>query len=160
LWSIKEIQDSLPEFSGKKTEVKNLHLTLKFLGQIPFEQAEEVKRRLRKIKFPKFEAKIEEAGFFENRKIGIIWLKLTNCENIQRAVDETLSGLFEKERRFMAHLTIARVKKIIDKKKFFAKLKEMEIPKPFFIIDKFYLMESRLKEEGPEYNILEKYNLD
>ena len=31
---IKKIQDFLPEFFGKKTELENLHLTLKFLGNI------------------------------------------------------------------------------------------------------------------------------
>ena len=29
-----KIQDKLPEFVGKLTELENLHLTLKFLGEI------------------------------------------------------------------------------------------------------------------------------
>ena len=31
---IKKIQEQLPEFVGKKTEQENLHLTLKFLGEV------------------------------------------------------------------------------------------------------------------------------
>ncbi len=160
LWSIKEIQNSLPEFSGKKTEIQNLHLTLKFLGGISFEKVEEIKLRLRKIKFPKFEAEIKEIGFFDNKNQGVIWLSLTNCDALQKEIDRTLDGLYEKERRFMSHLTIARVKKIKDKKKFLDLLKKIEIPKLFFIVDRFYLTKSDLKKEGPEYTDLEKYNLN
>ena len=46
---IKEIQEKLPEFIGKKTESKNLHLTLKFLGEIDEEVLEKVKKRLKYI---------------------------------------------------------------------------------------------------------------
>jgi 2'-5' RNA ligase len=30
----------------------------------------------------------------------------------------------------------------------------------FFLVDGFYLVESKLKKEGPEYTELEKYNLN
>lgn len=160
LWKIEEIQKALPEFLGKKTELQNLHLTLKFLGRVSFEEVEEIKLRLRDINLEKFEADIEEVGFFENFKRGIIWLKLTNCDNLQKEIDKSLEGISEKEKRFMGHLTIARVKKIKDKKEFLNSLKKIKIPKIFFIVDKFYLIESKLKKEGPEYFILEKYNLN
>jgi RNA 2',3'-cyclic 3'-phosphodiesterase len=160
LWSVKEIQNSLPEFSGKKTELKNLHLTLKFLGESSFYKIEEIKEKLRKINFNKFEAEIKEIGFFDKQKYGVVWLSLTNCDALQTEIDKALGGLYEKEKRFMAHLTIARVKKISDKEKFLDVLKKITPPKIFFIVDKFYLMESKLKKEGPEYTVLEKYSLN
>ena len=51
---VKEVQDKLPEFIGKTTDINNLHLTLKFLGGIDEEKIEIVKERLRNIKFNKF----------------------------------------------------------------------------------------------------------
>jgi RNA 2',3'-cyclic 3'-phosphodiesterase len=159
LMEIKEIQDRIPEFTGKKTELKNLHLTLKFLGEISPEELEKIKLKLKEIKFSKFEAEIKDLGFFDNSYQGIVWLGITNCENIQKEVDRYLGGLYEKERRFMGHLTIARIKKIFNKKKFLENLKNIQVPKMFFIVDKFYLMESNLKKEGPEYRIIEEYNL-
>lgn len=59
----------------------------------------------------------------------------------------------------MAHLTIARIKNIIDKKKFNDSLTKIKIPKTSFIVDKFYLMESCLKKSGPEYRVIEEYSL-
>jgi len=160
LMEIKDIQENLPFFSGKKTELKNLHLTLKFLGEISSENIEEVKLNLRKIKFSKFEAEIKDLGFFDNPERGIVWFGITNCENIQKQIDNSLEGLYKKENRFMGHLTIARTRKIPDKKKFTEDLKKIKISKMFFIVEKFYLMESNLTSEGPRYDEIEKYNLD
>jgi RNA 2',3'-cyclic 3'-phosphodiesterase len=159
LMQVKEIQERLPEFIGKRTELMNLHLTLKFLGEISFEKMEETKERLKKINFNKFEVEICEIGFFDKQDHGIVWLKLSNCGALQKEVDEALNELYEKEKRFMSHLTIARIKKVKEKKNFLESLKKIEIPKLFFIVDKFYLVQSKLKKEGPEYADLESYGL-
>ncbi|MGY4884700.1 MAG: RNA 2',3'-cyclic phosphodiesterase [Nanobdellota archaeon] len=160
LMNIKEIQEKLPEFLGKKTELKNLHLTLKFLGEVSSDKIEEIKLKLRNIKFNRFEADIGNIGFFDNPTQGIIWLGISNCNSLQKEIDNSLEKLFNNEKRFMGHLTIARVKKINDKKKFLESLKKIEIPKMFFIVDKFYLMESMLKKEGPDYKNIEEYDLN
>lgn len=159
LIQIKNIQDKLPGFIGKKTELKNLHLTLKFLGEISRDKVEEIKSNLSKINFNKFEADIGDVGFFDNPHHGIIWLGISNCGGLQKEVDNSLEALFKKEIRFMGHLTIARVKELQDKKKFLSGLKEIKIPKMFFIVDRFYLMESKLKKEGPHYKEIESFNL-
>jgi len=161
LMHIKNIQETLPEFTGKKTELKNLHLTLKFLGEVSLEDIENIKLRLRKINFNKFETEIKECGFFDKQEEGgILWLEITNCENIQKEIDNSLEGLYEKEKRFMGHLTIARIKKIEDKKRFIEAVGKIKPPKLSFIVDKFYLMESKLTSKGPMYDEIEKYNLN
>ena len=156
---IKKIQDKLPEFSGKKTELENFHLTLKFLSQIDEDKVEEVKKKLNEIKFEKFESEIDLIGVFSEKFIRIIWLHLANCDNLQKIVDEKLKDLFEPERRFMSHLTIARVKNIKDKKKFLEELKKVKIPKIKFNVNSFYLMKSELTSDGPRYEVIEEYFL-
>lgn len=157
---IKKIQEKLPEFQGKKTELENLHLTLKFLGEINEDKIKGVKKKLREIKFEEFESEIKYSGFFDNRKDGVIWLHLTNCDKLQEIVDEKLKDLFEPERRFMSHLTISRVKNIRDKKKFLEELKKIEVPTIKFGVDKFYLMKAELTSAGPRYDVLEEYELN
>ena len=92
LMQIKSIQEALPEFSGKKTELKNLHLTLKFLGEVSSEDIEKIKLRLRKINYNKFGAEIKDCGFFDKGQEGrgILWLGITNCENLQKQIDNSL----------------------------------------------------------------------
>ena len=165
LMQIKDIQEALPAFTGKKTELKNLHLTLKFLGEVPFDKLEEIKLRLRNIRFNKFEAEIKDLGFFDNRKSdkfnrnAVIWLGITNCELLQKQIDEVLEGIYAKEIRFMGHLTIARVREMQNKNDFIENLKKIKVPNMFFIVNKFYLMESFLKKNGPEYRVIEEYTL-
>jgi len=64
---------------GKFTEAKNLHLTLKFLGEISEEKIEEVKKRLMSIKQKKFESKINSLGFFDNNRSKIYKKRVVLC---------------------------------------------------------------------------------
>ncbi len=157
---IGRIQDKLPKFFGKRTEFENLHLTLKFLGEVDEKRIVEVKKNLRKIEFESFDSKIDLIGVFSEKFIRIIWLHLDNCEKLQKQVDEKLRNLFEIEKRFMSHLTVARVKKIENKYKFLKELKELKIPKIKFKVESFELKKSTLTEHGPIYETLEKYNLN
>jgi len=146
-------------FFGKFTSLQNLHLTLKFLGEIKEEQAEEVKEKLRTISFPSFLATLPEAGLFSPKFIRIIWATLEQDKvlPLQKQIDEALS--FPKEKRFMSHITIARVKKVDEKEKLIEALKKLELPKDSFPITSFSLQASTLTKEGPRYEVLERYEL-
>lgn len=153
---IVKIQKQLSEFKGKLTEFENLHLTLKFLGEVDENKLEEVKERLKRIKLKSFESEIKDTGMFSDR---IIWLGMSNCEELQKQIDEKLSDLFEVEKRFMGHLTIARVKDVKNKEKFLQEITKIKTPKMKFVADSFNLKESVLNPEKPVYKILESYNL-
>ncbi len=155
---IKKIQDNLPEFLGKKTEVGKLHLTLKFLGEISEEEIKEIKKRLETINFEKFKAEINSMGVFSKEFLKIIWLDIKNCDELQREIDNILSDLFLKEKRFMSHLTIARVKNVENKKDFLEKLNQIKIPKINFIVENFKLKKSLLTNQGPDYQDIEIYS--
>ncbi len=154
-----EIQRQLPEFRGKVTEPENLHLTLKFLGEVDEGKVEEVKKRLSGIKFERFEAEVDEVGVFSEKFVRIVWLHLGGCEELQKKVDSVLEGIFPKERRFMSHLTIARVKSVKNKKRFLDEFKKIKLQKIKFNVDSFRLKESVLRPEGPVYKIIEEYPL-
>jgi len=160
---IGKIQSQLPEFYGKKTELENLHLTLKFLGEVDEDKVEEVRRRLRGIEYKRFETEIKYLGFFDNvkqgKRYGPVWLHLSDCEGLQKKIDDSLEGLFEKEKRFMSHLTIARIKTLENKKEFLEDLGEIKIQKIKFVVGNFRLKQSILWEKGPRYGDIENYDL-
>ena len=138
-----------------------MHLTLKFLGNVDEKILIEVKRRLKEIKYKKFEAKISEIGVFSPSYVKIVWVKLDNCYDLQRIIDEKLEDIFKKEERFMGHITIARVKYIKNKKYFLGELKKTEIPDGLkFKVKNFKLKKSELKPEGPIHKIIEEYRLE
>jgi len=156
---ILKIQSQLPEFSGKKTERENLHLTLKFLGEIDNRKIEIIKKKLAEIRFEKFETNIDSIGVFSEKFVRIVWLHMTDCEKLQTEIDEKLKDLFAKEKRFMSHLTIARVKSLKEKENFLKQMKKMEISQIKFVVDNFRLKKSILTEKGSKYEAIEEFKL-
>lgn len=154
-----QIQRKIPNFKGKLIEGNNLHLTLKFLGEISEKDLNEVKEILKRVHFRRIECSIESLGFFSESFVRIVWLYLKNSEDLQKEVDEALKDLFKTENRFMSHLTIARIKSVRNKNEFIEKLKEINFDKVHFFIKEICLIKSELKKEGPEYEVLDKYIL-
>lgn len=161
---IEKIQGQLLKSQGKYTKPENLHLTLKFLGELTMNEIEEVRKRLRQIRYAQFETAVGDAGFFDNARRGKkdspIWLHLTNCEGLQKIIDESLVGLFEKERRFQSHLTIARVKPPYNTKFILAELRKIKISEIKFVVDNFRLKKSNLGPDGSKYETIEEYILN
>jgi len=160
---IKRIQKLIKDktlFTGKLTDPENLHLTLKFLGEINNKRLEEVRKILVDIRFNRFEAELGEVGVFSEKFIKIVWVKLNGkAFGLQKLIDDSLEGLFKPEFRFMSHITIARIKNVRDKKAFLDYIRNLKTKKVKFEVDKFYLNKSELKPEGPVYETIRKYSL-
>ena len=145
-------------FLGKLTEKENIHLTLKFLGEIDGDMAEKVREKLGEVNIKKFFVELKNFGVFNENFVRIIWCHLSGCEKLQKEIDEKLAFLFPKEKRFMGHVTIARVKNVIDKEKLFEELKRISVD-GVFEVERFVLMKSELTGSGPSYGIVEEYSL-
>ena len=142
------------KFTGKVTELENLHLTLKFLGEIDDEKLEEVKKRLKEIKFSEMKLKLGKIGTFSIRgNPSIVWVKIEgkNIHELQKKIDDALKGLFKPEERFMSHLTIARIKYVKDKKGFLERIDSINARPIEFDVSEFKLKKSELKVLGPTY---------
>jgi len=147
-------------FIGKFTELENLHLTLKFIGETDDETIEKVKGKLGEIKFEEFEASLGEIGIFSSQGVPrILWIKINGKDvwELQDSIDVKLEGLFKKEERFMSHMTMARVKYAKDKKGFVKHVKNIKVKKIRFKVNCFKLKKSELTENGPIYQTIEEY---
>jgi len=159
-----ELQKELSGF-GKINWVakKNLHLTLKFLGDINEEKLGEVKESLKQIKISKFKIFLSDVGVFPKREfIRVVWAGLKPAEvimELQKKIDELLLDKFSSDQRFQAHLTLGRVKFLKDKKGFLDKIDNINVKKIDFEVDCFKLVKSDLTKDGPKYTILESYDL-
>ena len=152
-----KIQDEMPKDS-KLIFVKpeDIHLTIKFLGEIDEEKAEKVKDLLRKLNFSKFKAKIGPTGVFPTQSfIRVIWAGLEPKEDfskIHEVVDKLLLlENFPADKEWTNHATLCRVKFIQDKRIFTETLQNIKFKPIEFTVDNLKLKKSTLTPEGPVY---------
>ena len=151
----KEIQDKIDSENAKIKPVLAFHLTLKFLGEVDESKTNEIKDILNKIEFESFSVKTTKIGVFPDMNfIRVVWVGLGPEDKIielQKKVDEGLKDMFNVEKDFKPHLTLARVKFIKDKEKFVDSLKKIKVDPKEFKVDKIKLIKSILTPEGPVY---------
>ncbi|MCD6370381.1 MAG: RNA 2',3'-cyclic phosphodiesterase [Thermoplasmata archaeon] len=112
--SMEELQRSI-EGRVKLVERENVHITLKFLGEIREEMVTKIRDIIESCKGKSFTITLKDVGFFPNpRYVRVIWIGVAPAEPIvklSKCIDEKLSLLgFEKEKSYIPHLTIARAK--------------------------------------------------
>ena len=161
---IASILSSLQALGGdlKPVEGENIHLTLKFLGNVSTSRLAEVRSSLQQLTFPSFTAEIKGAGAFPNLKhMNVIWVGVnegwTHVEQIYEQVEKFMSGVgFRRENRpFSPHITIARVRSG-RKRDEIANFLQHLIEEHFgtITVDKVRLKQSILSSLGPKYSTL------
>jgi len=149
--------------TGNFVEKENLHLSLKFLGEVSEEEIEKIKKKLSEIKFKKLDVEIGKIGFFPDENyIRVIWVDLIADElkKLNELVEKAMFALgFNEEKDFTSHITIARIKSIKNKDLLHEKLKKIKLKKLSFKINKFSLIKSELTPRGPVYKIIKEFEL-
>lgn len=152
----------------KLVEPKNIHLTLKFLGDTADDQVEEIIRIIEEcVKDIKpFTLELTGTGAFPKlHYMKVIWVGVNDhgiLGPVAKNLDSELTSLgFKSENRdFSPHITVARVKSPKNKKQ----LKELVLKykdKTFqkLQIDNIRLKKSILDSKGPTYYTLGEINL-
>lgn len=101
----------------KLVERENIHLTLRFLGELPQGLVEEVRRALDKLSGQPFTMRLRGLGAFPNlTRPRVVWVGVAEgfdeLKSLRSQIDELLRPLRippEKE-EFTPHVTLARVK--------------------------------------------------
>ena len=92
-----------------------------------------------------------------------MWVGLNPEEKVlelQKQIDESLKKMFRKENDFKAHITLARVKYIEDKKQFLQQLKNIKVENKKVEVRNFKLIKSTLTPKGPVYEDLAVFDSD
>jgi 2'-5' RNA ligase len=142
---------------------EQLHITLRFLGELDADQATIVGESLREIAAPRFSLRMKGVGTF-GRPARVLWCGLEPKEEITSladAIDRNVlqAGLTADDKPFAAHLTIARFKNSPPPliRRFLERNENFETPE--FSIDEFTLYQSKLSPKGAEYSVVQSYPL-
>jgi len=166
---ILEIQKMLAEANAlvKFVEPENLHFTFKFLGDITPEKGEAiVEMAEEKVKnYNPFDINIQGTGVFPNLGyIKVIWLGVEEPDTFSQMQEdfdkEFVKMGFNKERSYIPHLTVGRVKGVQNKELLLSVVKELEdIEVGTMKVNKLILKESDLTPVGPIYTDLKQIKL-
>lgn len=150
-------------------EEKNLHMTLKFIGDTPEEKIPLIHDTLQSVAshHSAFDAAIKGAGIFGSEyKPRVLWFGVGDSWNKVSGLATDIIGALEEagwendRQNFVPHLTIGRIKYIRQRKKLSEKVAKVQQQHFQDIhIDAFHLIESRLSQDGPTYHILKTYAL-
>ena len=144
----------------------NVHITLKFLGNVSEGRVEEVAQAMRRAAegHAPFEIEIRGAGGFPtDRSPRVLWIGIGDERGglfeLHRDLQKELSplGFPTEDREFRPHLTLGRVKADKDKRRVSLLLEEIK-GREFgrMEVKELVLYESRLKPSGAEYHDLER----
>lgn len=145
----------------------NLHLTLKFLGEVADEKEQviyEVSRLAAKEVRP-FSLRIEEVSAFPSlKRPRVIWVgvgKSPQLATLSRRVEEGFQAIgFPSEKRpWTPHLTLGRVKGDSSTRDLETKLARASFSPYTFVVEKLSIVKSILRPSGPIYTILREIPL-
>jgi len=141
-----------------------LHLTLRFIGEVDRHLADDVHAALGAIHQAPFEIALNGIGTFERRgQPDAVWAGVTPHEPLKalhNKVDAALTrvGVAPDQRAFLPHMTLARLKRTSGP---VGNLLERSggLASPPFTVADFALFESTLTPDGALYSIVERYPL-
>lgn len=165
---IDQLRTALPDARASWTREDNLHLTLKFFGDIQVTRVEALSQALLRAvtRTPRFELVIGNCGSFPPRgKPKVLWIGIddpsTNLHKLHAALEDECAkvGFALEARPFHPHLTLARLRQPRGSRRL-AELHEQIGFDPITTdVRDVCLIRSELSSSGSRYTVLAKHEL-
>lgn len=161
----KRLLAAMGGISGARWQSEDqLHLTLRFIGEVDRHRADDIHAALGGIHHPPFEIALHGIGAFERRGWpDAVWAGIAPqapLKALHNKVDAALTrvGVPPDQRAFLPHITLARLKRSSGG---VGNLLEQSggLASDPFTVDHFALFESVLTPDGAVYSIIERYKL-
>jgi 2'-5' RNA ligase len=140
-----------------------LHLTLRFIGEVDRHQAEDVAAALGSVRHGSFEIALSGIGSFGRHGKGALWAGVTPHDELKplhKKLDQALArvGIAPENRAYHPHITLARLGRQAGPVEPFLE-RWAGLSSAAFAVHQICLYESRLGSEGASYTIIERYPL-
>lgn len=139
---------------------EQLHLTLRFIGDVDRHQANDIVAALGRVNVQPFRLALAAPGSFDRRgRIDSLWVGVSPQQHVAalaRRVDQALvlAGLAPERRAFVPHITVARFSRVAGPLDAFP---AVPLPITAFEVAGFALWESRLSSDGADYRVLARF---
>ena len=165
---IRQLREAVADQSASWTRVENIHLTLKFFGNVAIERIPKVSAAVERAirKFPTFPISIGKTGVFPNpRRAQVLWIGVSDptgkLSELQRQLEhECAKEGFEKEdRAYRPHLTIARLRKPEGARLLADAHLKMDFEPAEITLSELIVFRSELSSKGSKYTAISKHEL-
>jgi 2'-5' RNA ligase len=162
---IRAVQKEIATEGLRLVRPEIVHVTLRFLGDIPEENLKPVVQALKEIRLAPFPARAKGMGVFPGRSIRVVWLGLEgDFQSLYLEEERALRPFhFQSENRgFSPHVTLGRVgqPKFDTSRAIASKLDRFaDLDLGQFCVDRFFLKKSTLTRGGPIYDDIAEYHL-
>lgn len=146
-------------------EEGQLHLTLRFIGEVDRHLASDIHAALGSVHHPRFEIAVDGLQWFERRGEPVtLWAGVrpqAPLKALHKKIDQAClrAGVEPDRRAYLPHITLARlargggpVRPLIEE--------AGAVRSPLFPVEQFALYESELTADGAIHSIVERYRLD
>lgn len=165
---VKQVRKLVPDAQAGWGRPENIHLTLKFLGDTPQPQVENISeatsRSVSQIR--SFKLGVAGSGAFPRRSVPkVLWIGVSDHEgklaDLHARLEEecSLMGFKKEERRFHPHLTVARLRKPQDARSLAAAHNQLQFEPTEFDVSEVLVIRSELSSAGSRYTTLSRHPL-
>ena len=163
---ISQLKERLPDISVRWVPAQNIHLTLKFLGDVSTSNLEMLYEIIKReaIKQPSFELSVGNLGAFPSvKRPRVVWVGIeapSELYALQRGIENEFAhlGYAREKRSFSPHLTIGRVSRNANSSEVRELSNVLSNCKVGFLgatrVSEVYLYRSDLRPDGAKYTQL------
>ena len=165
---IERLREAVPDASASWTRVENIHLTLKFFGNVAIERIPKISAAVERAtkKFPPFSIGIGKTGVFPKpSRAQVLWIGVADpsgkLSELQRQLEnECAKEKFEKEdRAYRPHLTIARLRKPEGAKLLADAHLNIDFEPAEITLSELIVFRSELSSKGSRYTAISRHEL-
>lgn len=166
---IRDVQNKLKSNDAKIkfVEPKNLHMTLKFLGEVPDNSVEDIANKMSKAlsNFTQFEISLEGLGYFGSPSyIKVLWIGVNKGMEklvlLSKSLNKYLDQVNPDDDEPRPHLTLGRVKFVKDRRAFLEKINQLKgVNIGEMGVKAVKLVKSELTPKGPVYSVEKVFEL-
>jgi 2'-5' RNA ligase len=156
------LQGGIP--GARWSPIENMHLTLRFIGDVDEAVARDVDDVLADIRAPSFSLSLKGVGEFGRKEGRTLWAGVSNGEalhHLAAKIESALQrmGLPAETRKYSPHVTLARLRDVpMDEIQMFLSTHAM-FKTPAFEVTKFALFSSQTSAKGSRYLVESVYQL-
>ena len=157
---------------AKWTKPENLHITLKFLGEIAPAQVTDIQKTISQVaeRHAAITADLESFGFLpacrpgrpDERRPRVLYIAASQEEKMRALSDDLEKALeplgFAQDHRFKAHITLARLRSLYNLEQLKNKTADLTV-RGTFTLENLVLFKSTLTPQGPVYAALHEAKL-